>query len=110
MNSVLLFLLALLLVTLLGPFVLLVQLLRKTYRKESISIYLHTVAVSLDQLGGSLLYGEEDWTISSIAFYQYKYKDRNKWFMCLINFLFQDKMHCENSFETEYRELGKFPR
>ncbi len=74
MKSVLLFLLALLSVTLLGPFVLLVQLLRKTYRKESISMYLHTVAVSLDQLGGSLLYGEEDWTISSIAFYQYKYK------------------------------------
>ena len=109
MKSFLLFFLALLLVVIFGPIVLILQFARKAYRKESLSKYLYTLAVSLDQLGGSLLYGEEDWTISSIAYYNAFYRQRHKWFMNFINFLFQDRLHCENSFNTEYLELNRYP-
>lgn len=109
MKSFLLFFLALLLIVVFGPIVLVLQFARKAYRRESLSKYLYTLAISLDQLGGSLLYGEEDWTISSIAYYNAFYKQKHVWFMHFINFLFQDKLHCQNSFEVEHLELNSFP-
>lgn len=108
--SYILFLVALILIIVLGPIVLFFQFFRKIYRKESLSKYLHTIAVSLDQLGAAIIYGEEDWCVSSIAYYHVQYKNRNAWFMHLINFLFWDKEHCKVSFETEYKELGRFPK
>lgn len=106
----LLFIVALVLVIILGPIVILAQFIRKPLRKESVSKYIHTVAVSLDQLGAAIIYGEEDWCISSIAYYHYRYRNRNAWFMHLINFLFWDKEHCKISFETEYKELQRYPK
>lgn len=108
--SYILFLVALVLIVVLGPIAIIFQFFRKMYRKESISKYLHTIAVSLDQLGAAIIYGEEDWCVSSIAYYDVKYENKNAWFMHLINFLFWDKEHCKVSFETEYKELGRYPK
>lgn len=110
MLNLLLLLAALLGITLFGPIILMLQVGRKIYRKESVSSYFIGVAVSIDQLGGTIIYGEEDWTISSLAYYQASYKDRNKWFMHFINFLFRDKLHCKKSFEDEYEVLKNFPK
>lgn len=108
--SYILFLVALALIVILGPIVTIFQFFRKIYRRESISRYLHTIAVSLDQLGAAIIYGEEDWCVSSIAYYHVKYENKNALFMHLINFLFWDKEHCKVSFETEYKELGRYPK
>lgn len=105
----LLFIFALVLIIIGAPIIFIVQIFRKLYRKESVNKYIHLLAVALDQLGGSLIYGEEDWCISSIAYYHAEIENKNKWFMHLINFLFNDKNHCRISFETEYKELGKTP-
>ena len=108
--SYILFLVALVLIVVLGPIAIIFQFFRKMYRKESVSKYLHTIAVSRDQLGAAIIYGEEDWCVSSIAYYHVKYENKNAWFMHLINFLFWDKEHCKVSFETEYKELGRYPK
>lgn len=108
--SYILFWVALVLVVVLGPIVTILQFFRKIYRRESVSRYLHTIAVSLDQLGAAIIYGEEDWCVSSIAYYHVKYENKNAWFMHLINFLFWDKEHCKVSFETEYAELKRLPK
>ena len=107
-----LFLFALVLIVVLSPIVLFFQVLRKVFffKEESVGKYIHTVAISLDQLGAALIYGEEDWCVSSLAYYDYKYENKNKWFMHFINFLFNDKEHCKVSFETEYAELKRLPK
>ena len=107
-----LFLFALVLIIVLSPIVLFFQVLRKVsfFKEESVGKYIHTVAISLDQLGAALIYGEEDWCVSSLAYYDYKYENKNKWFMHFINFLFNDKEHCKVSFETEYAELKRLPK
>ena len=107
-----LFLFALVLIVVLSPIVLFFQILRKVFffKEESVGKYIHTVAISLDQLGAALIYGEEDWCVSSLAYYDYKYENKNKWFMHFINFLFNDKEHCKVSFETEYAELKRLPK
>ena len=107
-----LFLFALVLIIVFSPIVLFFQILRKVFffKEESVEKYIHTVAISLDQLGAALIYGEEDWCVSSLAYYDYKYENKNKWFMHFINFLFNDKEHCKVSFETEYAELKRRPK
>ena len=107
-----LFLFALVLIIVFAPIVLFFQIFRKVFffKEESVGKYIHTVAISLDQLGAALIYGEEDWCVSSIAYYDYKYENKNKWFMHFINFLFNDKEHCKASFETEYEELKRLPK
>ena len=84
------------LIVVFSPIVLFFQILRKVFffKEESVGKYIHTVAISLDQLGAALIYGEEDWCVSSLAYYDYKYENKNKWFMHFINFLFNDKEHC----------------
>jgi hypothetical protein len=70
-----LFLFALVLIIVLSPIVLFFQIIRKVFffKEESVGKYIHTVAISLDQLGAALIYGEEDWCVSSLAYYDYKY-------------------------------------
>lgn len=83
-----------------------IAILRKIYRKESISDYLYVVAIGFDQAGGSILYGQEDWTVSSWT-YHLECK-RNKYahvFRVIIDLLF-GKDHCKESFEKEARELN----
>ena len=102
-RSLFLMILAFVLVTLFGPFVFIFNL----FYQKNLKQYFYTIAVGLDQLGGSLLYNEEDWTVSS---YTYCLCMFNKPFACgfmkFINFFF-GKDHCEKAFEHEYRKMSK---
>ena len=104
-----LFLLGVLGIISLGSLVFIIQLVRKPLRGESVKDYFYTLAIGLDQLGGSLIYGLEDWTISSVAYYDATTYKRNIWFMNLINFLFNDKQHCMKSYYKESEILGTIP-
>lgn len=75
--------------------------------------YLWTVLIGLDQLGGSILYNEPDWTISSRT-YHYAHIDPSitdldrylaRLFESFIDLLF-GRGHCMNSYNHEY-ELHK---
>ncbi len=89
--------------------IILIQSIRKAIKKESISQYLFSILLGVDQLGGSIIYGLEDWTISSVAHFDAK-NNHNKWFERFINTLFfWEKEHCKNSFEKEYTVLGYLP-
>ncbi len=64
------------------------------------------VAIGIDQLGGSILYGEEDWTISSYThFLCFKY-GRFCWLEKFINFWFGEG-HCERSYINEQKKMLK---
>lgn len=102
----LLLILSITLVLILTPIVFSIQLIRKSFRKESLPEYFHVLAIGLDQLGGSIIYGYEDWCISSIAYYDAS-RGKNIWFMKFINLLFQDPEHCKKSYEGEEAVLGK---
>nr|WP_129502091.1 hypothetical protein [Malaciobacter halophilus] len=108
MVNFILFILGVVGIILLGTVVFLVQIVRKPLRKESLKKYFLALAIGLDQLGGSIIYGLEDWCISSVAYFDAE-NGKNIWFMKLINFLFNDKEHCKNSFENEFKKLGVKP-
>lgn len=109
--KVFLFIVALLSMLVFGPLTILAQIVRKTFlfKKGSLSDYFYSLAIGLDQLGGSIIYGLEDWKISSVAYYDAKVDKKNIWFMYFINFLFQDKNHCKNSYQHEFNELKVKP-
>jgi hypothetical protein len=106
MKNLWLMVLALVLVTILSPFIFIFQLARKLVLKESLSEYFKTIAIGLDQVGGSLIYAQEDWTISSYTYYLgvVKGNEYAYWFMCVIDLLF-GKNHCQDSFFIEKKEL-----
>ena len=68
--------------------------------------YLLNVAIGIDQLGGSLLYNEQDWTISSYTYFLCQTEKRFCRFKKFINFFF-GKGHCERSFRDEKKEIEK---
>ena len=101
-----LMLLAFVLLTFFAPFVFAVQIFRKIWFKESLSDYFRTIAIGLDQLGGSLIYSQEDWTISSYTYYLSQKGNKYAYFfMQFINFFF-GKEHCKKSYENEKKELN----
>lgn len=104
-----LFLIAIVAFIILGPIAFFLQVIRKLFRKESLSDYFHALACGIDQLGGSIVYSLEDWKISSIAYYDAYYLNKNVWFMNLINSLFLDKEHCKNSYLNEFKQLKTKP-
>ena len=70
--------------------------------KES---YFRSVALGLDQVGGSVLYAKEDWTVSSWTHYLCVTKKNHICkFELLINVLF-GKEHCIKSYLNEQKEL-----
>lgn len=79
-----------------GPIAFIINLFRYKFSHE----YLFTIAVGIDQLGGSFLYNEEDWTVSSYTYYLCEYKHKMCWFKKFIDFLF-GKNHCERSYIWE---------
>ena len=101
-----LMLIALFGVTLLSPIVFIVNIARKVLLGHSLASYFHTIAVGLDQLGGSIIYAQEDWTISSYTYYLCKYKANC--FACafesIIDLLF-GKGHSERSYKKEKKEF-----
>lgn len=49
------------LMVVLSPFIFMLNVLRKLFRKEDLYIYLKAVLIGFDQVGGSLLYGTKDY-------------------------------------------------
>jgi len=103
-----------------------INMLRHIVLSFDISEYLYTLLKGLDQLGGSIIYGTEDYTISSWTYYLYKKKGNiyAKYFMALIDGLAMgmsyilyklgtlseedylwNKNHCQNSFIDETKTL-----
>ena len=93
-------------VALLSPIVFVANIVRKAILGHSIASYFHTIAVGLDQLGGSVIYAQEDWTISSYTYYLCRYRSNKAAciFQKLIDLVFGDG-HCERSFKKELHEF-----
>jgi len=103
-KNLFLFLIAYIGVTLFTPIVIISNIIRKAYRRESISTYLKDCAIGFDQAGGSVLYQQENWTISSYTYFLCSYKN-NKYaclFMKFIDMLFGTN-HCRNSYHWEIK-------
>ncbi len=97
-------LLSLLLVTILSPVVFVFQLLRKLYRRSDLSPYFWSVVIGLDQLGGSIVYGKVNWTISGYTGYLAKRGNRYAVvFEKILDSVLGDN-HCRNAmvWDMEY--------
>ena len=100
MRALFLFLLAYCLVIVLTPFVFMCNIIYKYIHQHPIREYVETSAIGFDQAGGAVMYGKENYTISSYTHYLCGYKGAKCWFERFINFFFgQD--HCKKSFEWE---------
>jgi hypothetical protein len=95
-------LVAIILFVLFAPVAFLVNIIRKPNRAE----YLFNIAIGIDQLGGSVLYNQPDWTVSSWTYYQSSKHKEHYYFMKLIDSLF-GKDHCYKSFVNEMKEFKK---
>lgn len=96
---------ALIVIVLAAPIALAVQIIRMVVMRESLAKLFFAVAIGLDQLGGSIIYLEPDWTVSSRTYFLRV--SGNKYaavFENVINNIFGDK-HCENSFNKEFVEM-----
>ncbi|WP_281950284.1 hypothetical protein [Nitrosophilus kaiyonis] len=102
MKEFVLFLIAYILVVVLTPVAFVLNIIRKAILGHSIKDYIFTASIGFDQAGGSILYEQENWTISSFTYYLCAYK-KNKYacmFMRFINFIF-GKEHCKRSYIWE---------
>lgn len=113
MKSFTLMLIAMLIVFIASVPAIILNTIRKLSRRETIKEYFKTVALGFDQVGGSILYGQEDWTVSSWTFYLWRKSEGMNYsacvFMNFINTLFMDDKHCENSFYGEAEKLKFVP-
>lgn len=109
MNSFLLMLISIIVITIMTLPVIVLNVIRKVYRRESISKYMLTIAIGFDQAGGSILYEQEDWTVSSWTYYLSRRGNRSAyWFMRFIDLLF-GAGHCEESFYNEAQKQNFKP-
>ena len=96
---------ALVLVVVFSPIVFLVRVLAS----EDLAYYFYAIAVGLDQLGGSILYEQPDWTVSSWTYYLCSKGNKCAcWFMKFIDFIF-GKEHCKKAFldESKYQLIRR---
>ena len=78
----------------------------KIIRHEDLAEYYKNVAIGFDQAGGSILYDQEKFTISSWTWYLcYRGYKINCIFMKLINILMMSSTHCQDSFKHEIHEI-----
>ena len=106
-KAFILMVIAFILVVLLSPFVFIIGLF--IYRKN-LADYFYTIAIGLDQLGGSILYNEEDWTVSSWTYYLCQQDNKYAcWFMKFIDFIFGEK-HCKRAFNNEINLSKKYAK
>lgn len=105
MKSFLLMLIAMLIVSVASVPAIILNTIRKLLRRETIKEYFKTIAIGFDQAGGSILYGQEDWTVSSWTYYLYRTgnKDAER-FMTFIDWMFGAD-HCAKSFYKEAEQL-----
>ena len=102
MKAFLLMLLALVLMLVLGPLVWLAQHVRYPLMGRSLTRLWWDTAIGLDQLGGAILYGEPDWTISSRT--HWLARRGNRWarmFERVIDMFFGPG-HCARSYDNEF--------
>lgn len=106
MKSFFLMLIALIVITIVTLPVIVLNVIRKVYRRESIHDYFFIIAIGFDQAGGSILYGQEDWTVSSWTYVlAYRENKEAQRFMKIINFIFGEN-HCEKSYLWESIKQG----
>jgi len=77
-------------------------------KQHKVSFLFEKVALSLDQLGGAIIYLDEDTTISSNT-YKYAHIKNNRYalyFESFIDLLFY-KGHCKDSYESEVLKKDK---
>jgi len=103
-RSIFLLIIAIILFVLISPIAFTVNILRKLSNTKELSNYLFTIAIGIDQLGGSILYTQPDWTVSSWTYIQSKNHKEHYYFifMKLIDFFF-GKDHCKKSYEHEIK-------
>lgn len=102
-HSLFLLIIATIIIMLSAVPVFIIRTISKLFSYEYLHTYLKTVALGLDQLGGAILYNQEDWTVSSYTYYLArvnKMQGRYYLFMRFIN-LFFGKDHCFKSYEWE---------
>lgn len=106
MKSFILMLIALIVITIVTLPVIVSNVIRKAYRRESLQDYFFIIAIGFDQAGGSILYGQEDWTVSSWTYVlAYRENKEAQRFMKIINFIFGEN-HCEKSYLWESIKQG----
>jgi len=102
MKSFLLMLIAIFVLSIATVPMIILNVIRKIYQgRDSIVEYFKIVAIGFDQAGGSILYAQEDWTISSWTYHLSRQGNKNaRRFMNIIDFIF-GKEHCEKSYLWE---------
>lgn len=102
LKSIFFVLIAFILLIILGPIAFIANLI---FRKNKAD-YLFNIAIGIDQLGGSILYNQPDWTVSGWTYHQFNKTGHLEYyiFMRLIDFFF-GKDHCK---EAYYNELSLF--
>lgn len=107
MKSFILMLIAITIIAITTIPIIIANVIRKAYqRRDSIRDYFFTIAVGFDQAGGSILYGQEDWTVSSWTYVlAYRENKEAQRFMKIIDFIF-GKNHCEKSYLWESIKQG----
>ena len=106
MKSFLLMLLALIIITIVTLPLIAVSVIRRLLGHGGLDDYFMVVAIGFDQLGGSILYGQEDWTVSSWTYVlAYRENKEAQRFMKIINFIFGEN-HCEKSYLWESIKQG----
>lgn len=102
-----------LLVIFLGGSVLLLQIPRHLILKPlRLKDYFKTIILALDSFAGSIIYGRRGrlFYISSIAYYDANYHNKNVWFRKFIDLLFFfDIDHTKQSFLGEANRIGLVP-
>jgi hypothetical protein len=79
--------------------------------RSNLYMYFKKIAISIDQVGGTIMYGTEDWTISSYTHLMAKYGGHIEAivFEKFVNALAYpfEKNHCWAAYERERLELKK---
>lgn len=110
MKNFLFMILAIMLIVVLALPTLVLNISRKLFRKEKLREYFKAVAFGFDQVGGSILYGQEDWMVSSWTYHLHRMGNiYATWFMKLIDLMFGIN-HCEESFYNEAQKMNFKPR
>lgn len=109
MKTILLAILAMTLIFVLAVPVIVINVIRKVIVGESLKHYFKMLSWGFDQVGGTILYAQEDWMVSSWTYYLWRNSNgKNRWaygFMIFINTIFMDKDHCKDSFYDEAKRL-----
>jgi len=103
MRSFILMFIAAIIMLFMGLPLLIGQTVRHLIMRKPLPDLWWSTAIGLDQLGGAILYGEPDWTVSSRTYWLARKGNRYAfYFEQFINFLF-GKNHCGNSYKTEIK-------